>query len=281
MAKRSRKASSSSGSALVSVTGSDVDSSRPRDLAGFTEVWDLGEGMTLYQAPLDGLREQDVNGRILPAGDHNTLVNNIRKRGKLESVPYCAWTQGRVEIVSGHHRIRAAREAGLSDTLVLVDESGLSRSEIVAKQLAHNRLQGVDDPETIKQLFAMLKTADDILASGLAGDVLEVPTVDLDPGLTPQLDMDMRVVTLTFLPHQLAALMQLIALIPPSELVGVASVDQYEPFMAAVVKYGRLKNIRNVGTALSQLVELALHEIQQADEVATIDMVPEAELKNP
>ena len=281
MAKRSRKASSSSGSALVSVTGSDVDSSRPRDLAGFTEVWDLGEGMTLYQAPLDGLREQDVNGRILPAGDHNTLVNNIRKRGKLESVPYCAWTQGRVEIVSGHHRIRAAREAGLSDTLVLVDESGLSRSEIVAKQLAHNRLQGVDDPETIKQLFAMLKTADDILASGLAGDVLEVPTVDLEPGLTPQLDMDMRVVTLTFLPHQLAALMQLIALIPPSELVGVASVDQYELFMAAVVKYGRLKNIRNVGTALSQLVELALHEIQQAEEAATIDMVPEAELKNP
>ena len=84
---------------------------------------------------------------------------------------------------------------------MLVDESGLSRSEIVAKQLAHNRIQGFDDPETLRRLFSILDTPDLILASGLADDLLELPLVDLESGITPYMDMGWKTVTLTFLVH--------------------------------------------------------------------------------
>ena len=41
------------------------------------------------------------------------LTDNIKKRGQLESLPFCALTQNetRIEIISGHHRIRSAKEA--------------------------------------------------------------------------------------------------------------------------------------------------------------------------
>src|SRR6266699_1322539 len=47
--------------------------------------------------------------------------------------------------ISGHHRTRAATAAGLSELFVLVDVTGLSRSQIAAKQLAHNAIEGQDN----------------------------------------------------------------------------------------------------------------------------------------
>lgn len=75
--------------------------------------------------------------------------------------------------------------AGMQVVDLLVDESGLLRSEIVAKQLAHNRLVGFDDSETLQRLFALLATPDDILQSGLANDILSPPQVELDQLLIP------------------------------------------------------------------------------------------------
>ena len=196
-------------------------------------IADLGENMKIYLAPLDSLREQDVNARILPTQEHNTLVNNIKKRGRLESVPYCAMVDGHIEIVSGHHRIIAAREAGVSECLVLVDESGLSRSEIVAKQLAHNRLSGFDDPQTLRRLFDMLDEPSLILESGLGSDMMEPPAVDLEQSITPLLDIGWKTVTLTFLPHQFTDFAQLLDTLPPSDMVGVVPKEQYEDFMKA------------------------------------------------
>ncbi len=235
---------------------------------GLSLIADLGDGMKLYMALLDKLREQDVNARILPTSEHNTLVNNIRNRGRLESVPYCVLNNGQAEIVSGHHRVRAAREAGVTEAPVLVDESGLSRSEIVAKQLAHNRIQGFDDPETLRRLFSILDTPDLILASGLADDLLELPLVDLESGITPYMDMGWKTVTLTFLPHQLKNFTDLIDAIPPSDLVGVAGVEQYERFMEAALKYARLRDIRNIGTALALLSEVALEQNSRLEAIA-------------
>ena len=47
---------------------------------------------------------------------------------------------GYYEIISGHHRVRAGRAAGLEWFYVLVDgDEELSRSKIVSKQLSHNQ----------------------------------------------------------------------------------------------------------------------------------------------
>jgi hypothetical protein len=232
-------------------------------------IYDLGEGLKLYMADLQGLREQDVNARIMPTKEYGQLVNNIRERGGLESVPYCVMpTDGStIEVVSGHHRIRAAREAGIKQAPVLVDESGLNRSQIIAKQLAHNRLVGFDDQETLQKLFDMLLTPEDVLASGLSDDLLEVPEVSLDPILAPHMDMDWRAVTFSFLPHQVDKLTELIDSMPASDMVAAGNVEQFDEFMKAVVGYGRLKNIRNAGIAIAVITDMALKAMAEEAEV--------------
>ena len=186
--------------------------------------------------------------------------------GKMESVPYCALVDGKVEIVSGHHRIRAAREAGITEAPILVDESGLVREEIVAKQLAHNRLSGFDDEATLKQLFASLDDPSLILESGLADDLMVLPHVDLAVGITPMLDMDWKVITLTFLPHQIENFNAVIDMMPSSDMVGLAPLSDYQRFIDALIKWGRYKNVRNVGTALALLADIAFVELAAAEE---------------
>jgi len=227
----------------------------------------LGDGLSLYMVPLSSLREQDVNARIMAPTEYSQLVSNVRKTGSLESVPFCAVSPedgDKIEIVSGHHRIRAAREAGIKTIPVLLDSSGLSRTEIVAKQLAHNRLVGSDDPETLRRLFEMLETPDLMLESGLANDLLDIPEVDLDQLLAPRLEMDWRVITFTFLPHQFDEMQELLDAIPASDLVLAGSVDQFDEFMKATIQYARMKNVRNAGLAIASLTALALREIKES-----------------
>ena len=208
---------------------------------GLDLILDLGEGMKLYMADLNVLREQDVNARILPTEEHNTMTNNIRRRGKLESVPYCAMVDGRVEIISGHHRIRAAREAGVLQSPILVDESGLSRSEVIAKQLAHNRLSGYDDPEVLRILYDAIDDPSLQLSTGLASEMTDLPAFDWDASLTPRLDMDWKTITFAFLPHQLQEFETLLQCLPPSDLVGVADVRNFDAFVEAARRYGAIE----------------------------------------
>lgn len=252
---------------------------------GVQVIKDLGDGMMLCQAQIDSLREQDINARILPTSEHNTMVNNIRKRKHLESVPYCVLNEGKAEIVSGHHRIRAAYEAGIREIVILLDTSGLTRSEIISKQLAHNRLSGFDDQDTLKQMFSMMDNPDDMLASGLSNDLMELPPVTLEPGITPNMATEWKVLNLTFLPHQYDNFEKLVSELPPSDMVGAAGVDIFQKFLDATLKYSRLKDVRNVGMVLALLYEIAVlesarieEEIVQAEiEERTVDVAALAE----
>ena len=104
----------------------------------------------LHFVELSDVREQDINANVMPAEMFNALVSNIEKHGALESVPLVANREGSevLEIISGHHRIRSAREAGLAGTVVL-RYCDLTAGEIRAKQLAHNSIQGTSDPQIV------------------------------------------------------------------------------------------------------------------------------------
>ena len=112
--------------------------------AGARLLYDIGNEMLLVSADLNILREQDLNARVMPPEQFETLVTNIRRRGIPESVPYCVLRGSQIRIVSGHHRVRAAKEAGIKEAVILLDTRDLPRSLEVAKQLAHNSITGRD-----------------------------------------------------------------------------------------------------------------------------------------
>ena len=127
---------------------------------GYEVIYEMGSGLVIAKVGIDRVKEQDLNARVMKNEMQDQLTANIAKRGQLESLPFLVQTENALEIISGHHRIKSARAAGLKEFIAIVDESGLSRSQIAAKQLAHNAISGFDDDSTLKEIIKMITDVD-------------------------------------------------------------------------------------------------------------------------
>ncbi len=233
---------------------------------------DLGSGLELRYVRFSDLHEQDLNAQVMQPAEFERLVENIRTRGALESIPYAAQPPGQryAEIVSGHHRVRAAIVAGISEGWVMVDTSPLTRSQITAKQIAHNQLVGRSDEAILRQLLERIDNVDDLLETGLQADMLPGPDIDHTALNTPHADFEWRTVTLTFLPHQMDSFTELVARLDgQQDMVGVAPVELFDAFARALMAFQRFKDVRSVGTAVAILTRMALEAVaagQETDE---------------
>src|SRR6266542_4781740 len=133
---------------------------QPPPLIEPEKVLDLGNGLELWKIPPSALSGQDVNARSMPKAMFERLSQTIARDKRLESLPLCAKTERDLEIVSGHHRVRAATAAGISEMFILVDVTGLSRSQIAAKQLAHNAIEGTDNEQLLAEIYRQIQDAE-------------------------------------------------------------------------------------------------------------------------
>lgn len=232
------------------------------------QVFQVGDGLTIRSVAVSALKEQDINAQKMDPAKFERLVENIRQRGAVESIPYAHQPGGTgpITIISGHHRARAARAAGLTTIPVLVDTADMPRSLVAAKQIAHNELVGNPDALLLAQLVQRIDSPDDFLLSGL--DAAPIPDVDL-PRTTlalPQAKFDYRTVTIMFLPEQLDDFEDFLKTLPQTaDTVGAAHLDQFPEFAKAVSTYMRVRNIKNMAAAITVLTQIANQQIA-ADE---------------
>lgn len=145
-------------------------------------IYDMGSGLVIAKVNIDFVKEQDINARIMKNEMQDQLTQNIKKRGQLESLPFLVLSNGRLEIVSGHHRIKSARAAGIKELIAIIDVSGLTRSQIAAKQLAHNAIAGFDDESTLREICKMITDVDDMLESYIGKEIMEEPLEQYEKG---------------------------------------------------------------------------------------------------
>ena len=244
----------------------------------YETVADMGSGLIIAKVPVACLREQDINARIMKTEMQKQLTDNIRKRGQLESLPFCALTQNgtRIEIISGHHRIRSGKDAGLKEIFVILDVSGLNRSKITAKQIAHNAISGFDDQAMLKELAKLMDDVDDMIESYAGKDVLTEATADLDKLLSPRIDFDWKNITFMFLPHQISdfnVLIEATKRLSP-DYVGVADIADHKPFIQALSKYQDFTDVKNIGAAIHSMIQAALRSMDKAGFSESANWVP-------
>lgn len=203
---------------------------------------------------------QRKNARYMRPELMRRLVENVKRSGTLESVPLVARVageSGKFQIISGHHRIEAAKKAGLKAILVMVApvQSG---DELVSKQLAHNSLEGADDPVMLAELFGSIKDLELRLATGLQDqlDKMAYVSISFKAG-------EFRQFVMLFLPEDeglydeaMEKIAELVVL-KHDDAVRVTSMAYYDRFAAAIRKVKGVENIKNNGVALLRLVELA------------------------
>lgn len=235
----------------------------------YEQIADMGSGLIIAKVPAECIREQDINARIMKNEMQRQLTDNIKKRGQLESLPFCVLTENgsRIEIISGHHRIRSGKDAGIKEFFVILDVSGLNRSKIVAKQIAHNAISGFDDQSTLKEMAKMLEDVDDMIESYAGKDILEEPEAELEKYLSPKVDFVWKNMTFTFLPHQVEDLQKLIVALEDTkpDFIGIASIEQHKPFVETLSKYQQFANVKNTGAAIHAMIKSTEQMLENVD----------------
>lgn len=235
-------------------------------IEGCSIIYDMGSGLVIAKVQIDKVKEQDINARIMKNEMQDQLTANIKKRGQLESLPFLVLKDGKLEIVSGHHRIKSARAAELKEIIAIIDVSGLSRSQIAAKQLAHNAISGFDDDSTLREIVKMITDVDDMIESFVGKDIMEEPLEQYDKMMSPAIEFDFKNVVFSFLPHQVKDMDALIKNLETtaSEIIGVASYEQCKAFVETLSKYQKFTDIRNVGAAIHSMIQNANEKMNDA-----------------
>lgn len=215
----------------------------------------------------EDVQEQDINANVMPTNMFNQLVANVKGNKALESVPLCATrveTPDKIEIVSGHHRIRAGKQAGLDGCVVLL-YNGLTNSEIRAKQLAHNSIAGTSDPEIVKQIFEQIDEVASRMEAYIDPSLFEeLPTaIEFEPiGIDPLADA--KTVTVVFLPTQLRDFSTAVEFLTDQpDLVYLADRESFDGFKKAVNDVKAELEIMSYPTAFATMARLAMERLAQ------------------
>lgn len=224
---------------------------------GYELIYEMGNGLIIAKVQIDRLKEQDINARVMKDEMQDQLTANIKKRNQLESLPYVNYNNGVFEIISGHHRVKSARAAGLKELVIILDVSGLTRSQVAAKQLAHNAISGFDDESTLREIVKMIEDVDDMLESYIGKDILEEPLEQFEKLMAPAVQFDFKTVAFSFLPHQLSDMDTLVKQLDSTgaEVIGVAAYEQCKAFVESLRKYQKFTDIHNIGAAIHSMVE--------------------------
>ena len=102
------------------------------------------------------------NARHMSKRKMLALTENIRQDGFLSQLPFAIRrNDGKFEIISGNHRVKACIAAGLESIPVLFgEESDFSKDRRVAIQISHNSIFGDDDLQILKELYSELDSVD-------------------------------------------------------------------------------------------------------------------------
>src|SRR5438552_1340210 len=236
------------------------NSARPTSVIEPQRILELGNGMDLWKVHPSTLRGQDVNARSMPKAMFERLSQTIARDKRLESLPLCAKTERALEIISGHHRVRAATAASISEMFVLVDVTGLSRSQIAAKQLAHNAIEGQDNEQLLAEIYRQIEDAESKLEAFVDQKLdVELPKVKIE-GL--DVEIDFKTVLLIFLPRVKERLDRALEYLRSSgqQLDGVyiAADSDYAPLEKAVRKINEEYDVRVVADIIGKMADLAM-----------------------
>lgn len=229
------------------------------------KMLDIGNGLKITKVNIEELREQDLNARSMNGNMFERLTANIKKDNRLESLPFCAETENGLEIVSGHHRVRACRTAGITEIFVILDDTGMDRNKIRSKQLSHNSIQGEDNTQLVKEIYALIDDAEQKLAAYIDPELEDI----LDKVSTKDVtfDLDIKTILVNFLSYE-ADIFQKAAekLNKAYDSIYVADIKNLEPFMECIKRVGKEYDIRAMNTTFSKMAEIVLEHLGEEQE---------------
>jgi hypothetical protein len=157
----------------------------------------------LYMAKASEIDYLDKNARYMTKEQFESLTRNIRTDGGLTSLPLCYRQEnGRLLVLSGNHRLKAAIQAGMEENLVLLIDKTLSKERQIAIQLSHNAIEGQDDEQILKELWSEINDLEASIYTGLSTELIEKLT-NIDFSAISEQRPLFKEISLLFLPEEI------------------------------------------------------------------------------
>ncbi len=222
-------------------------------------------GLSIAFVPLDQCELAERNARYMKAEQFQQLVHNVRQDGQLTSVPFAVKQGKKYLILSGNHRVQAAREAGLSEVLVLYTTARLNRQERTAIQLSHNAIVGQDDMTILRELYDEIG---DIALREYSGlDDLALGNMQ-PPSLDPLSEegLGYRAVTIAFLPEEaerIEGVLEVILRRTAGDKTWLNRFGEYDRFLDAITAAKEKAGVKNTATAFGFLLDLVERHLDE------------------
>ncbi len=105
------------------------------------------------------IKESPINPQIMSDSDFNRLVKSLKKDKTLTSAVLLMIDGNDYMCISGHHRIKAARKAGIKKVPAIIVNK-IPENDRIRLQLTHNDIHGEPDLDTVKLLEKKLLDTD-------------------------------------------------------------------------------------------------------------------------
>ena len=222
-----------------------------------------------YVSPVDDCVLLERNARYMPKEMMARLTANVKGDGFLSQLPFCVKeANGKFRVLSGNHRVIAARNATLHQILILYqDAQNLSTQKQTAIQLSHNSIAGKDDMQILQDLYASITDIAEKAYTGLDSielfemKAVEVPAIseaDIELAEVNFLFSDMNKENVTNALDQLEKR----GFDEKTDILILGKVDEFLEVMTRVKK--RL-NIKNRSVALLMMIETCKKWIANED----------------
>lgn len=225
------------------------------------KLTELYDGISLYKVNLDETRERDKNARVMEKHKFDRLKATIERDKRLEPLPLGILKEWRgepfIEIISGHHRTRAARMANVTEMYFMVFEEELSEDEIKAKQLAHNAISGFDDREVLLEIYNSIDDVNAKIESAIFDEDIQnaFSSVNVDEFA---FDFDVQAVKILFLKHQNIKFEEALERIESDEKGYVAPMEEWDKFVESVKKVSKREDIRSIASIVSRMCDIVI-----------------------
>lgn len=214
----------------------------------------------LHMAQASEIDFLEKNARFMTKEQFAALTHNIKADGAMMSLPLCYRQEnGRLLVLSGNHRIKAAIDAGISEFLVLLIDRPLSEAHRIAIQISHNAISGQDDEQILKELWRQIDDLEATIYSGLSTETIE-KLENTDFSTISEQRILFKEVSLLFLPEEIesmTAICEGIVEAASQKTVFAGRITEYHDVLEGIIATKQGQKIINTTLAFFALAKVS------------------------
>lgn len=182
----------------------------------------------------------------------NRLVQNIKKDKALTSTVLCMEQSNsdKLMCISGHHRIKAAKKAGLKEIPAIVIPE-IPESKRIALQISHNDIEGVDDPKILSAMALMIDKDDiDMI------DTREIEEINIDPDSINYDLLPYKYINICFMPDTAEAFENMIDDLGGEDLINYIIPNENKDIIKNLLTKAFKQGFKTPGQAFKKFLDI-------------------------